>query len=90
MTAQGKWDKQTRRDGYIMYSLNRNAAIQGAQKVAKRRREFCKRFLEPTFGLPDIHGNYILSVSVTILTCASLHTMTQCIETEGMQNVPCR
>ena len=23
------------------------------------QRQFCKRFLEPVFGLPDEHGNYI-------------------------------
>jgi len=29
---------------------------------SKTEREFCKRFLEPVFGKPDAHGNYILKV----------------------------
>lgn len=29
---------------------------------SKTQLEFCKRFLEPTFGVPDRHGNYVFTI----------------------------
>ncbi len=40
---------------------------------------FCERFIEPTFGKPDEHGNYILQIGHKLST-ALLHTMTLCID----------
>ena len=37
------------------------------------QREFCKRFLEPTFGRPDKHGNYIHIVGDKPNLCFTAH-----------------
>jgi len=37
------------------------------------QRQFCKRFLEPVFGLPDEHGNYIHQVGDTPKLCFTAH-----------------
>jgi hypothetical protein len=77
--------KQTRRNGNIMYSLIemlRYKRPEGSQT----QKDFCRRFLEPTFGLPDTHGNYILSVGDNPNLCFTAHHDTV-HRLEGMQNV---
>jgi hypothetical protein len=77
--------KHTRGDGIIMYSLIemlRYKRPEGSQT----QKDFCQRFLEPTFGLPDTHGNYILSVGDNPNLCFTAHHDTV-HRLEGMQNV---
>ena len=50
------------------------------------QREFCKRFLEPVFGRPDKHGNYIMQVGHEPHLCFTAHHDTV-HKTEGMQKV---
>ena len=50
------------------------------------QREFCNRFLEPMFGLPDRHGNYTLSVGDKPNLCFTAHHDTV-HRTEGMQQL---
>ncbi len=37
------------------------------------QRQFCKRFLEPVFGLPDEHGNYIHQIGDQPKLCFTAH-----------------
>src|SRR6056300_403287 len=50
------------------------------------QREFCKRFLEPTFGRPDDHGNYIHIVGDKPNLCFTSHHDTV-HKTDGMQKL---
>ncbi len=50
------------------------------------QREFCQRFLEPMFGLPDRHGNYILSQGKNPNICFTAHHDTV-HKTGGMQKL---
>jgi len=50
------------------------------------QREFCERFLEPTFGKPDIHGNYILQIGDKPNLCFAAHHDTV-HNSEGMQQL---
>ena len=50
------------------------------------QREFCKRFLEPVFGRPDEHGNYIMQVGFEPHLCFTAHHDTV-HKQEGMQKV---
>ena len=50
------------------------------------QREFCKRFLEPVFGEPDEHGNYVTQVGYEPHLCFTAHHDTV-HKTEGMQKV---
>ena len=50
------------------------------------QREFCERFLEPTFGKPDIHGNYILQIGNKPNLCFTAHHDTV-HNSEGMQQL---
>jgi len=47
---------------------------------------FCQKFLDPVFGEPDAHGNYIHHVGVKPRLCFASHHDTVHIK-EGMQNV---
>ena len=53
---------------------------------SETQREFCQRFLEPMFGLPDRHGNYIMSVGKKPNLCFTAHHDTV-HKTEGMQKL---
>jgi hypothetical protein len=50
------------------------------------QREFCKRFLEPVFGRPDEHGNYVTQVGYEPHLCFTAHHDTV-HKQEGMQQV---
>ena len=50
------------------------------------QREFCERFLEPVFGNPDKHGNYVTQVGFEPHLCFTAHHDTV-HRTEGMQQV---
>ena len=50
------------------------------------QRQFCKRFLEPVFGLPDEHGNYILHIGDQPKICFTAHHDTV-HKQEGMQKL---
>ena len=50
------------------------------------QREFCKRFLEPTFGRPDKHGNYIHIVGKKPNLCFTAHHDTV-HKDDGMQQL---
>ena len=50
------------------------------------QREFCKRFLEPTFGRPDKHGNYIHIVGDKPNLCFTAHHDTV-HKDDGMQQL---
>jgi hypothetical protein len=67
---------------YSLIEMLRYKRPEGSQT----QKEFCKRFLEPTFGLPDLHGNYILSVGDNPNLCFTAHHDTV-HRLEGMQNV---
>ena len=53
---------------------------------SETQREFCKRFLEPTFGMPDKHGNYIHIVGDKPNLCFAAHHDTV-HKTDGMQKL---
>ena len=42
-------------------------------EASQAQKEFCLRFLEPTFGLPDIHGNYIHIIGDKPRICFASH-----------------
>ena len=67
---------------YSLIEMLRYKRPEGSQT----QKEFCKRFLEPTFGLPDLHGNYILSVGDNPNLCFTAHHDTV-HRLEGMQSV---
>ena len=48
--------------------------------------EFCERFLEPQFGLPDRYGNYILTIGDKPRLCFTAHHDTV-HKSEGMQKL---
>ena len=50
------------------------------------QKEFCKRFLEPMFGEPDDHGNYVTQVGYEPHLCFTAHHDTV-HKTEGMQKI---
>lgn len=50
------------------------------------QREFCERFLEPVFGKPDEHGNYVTQVGFEPHICFTAHHDTV-HKQEGMQKV---
>jgi len=50
------------------------------------QREFCERFLEPVFGEPDEHGNYVTQVGFEPHLCFTAHHDTV-HKQEGMQKV---
>ena len=50
------------------------------------QKEFCKRFLEPVFGEPDEHGNYVTQVGFEPHICFTAHHDTV-HKQEGMQKV---
>ena len=50
------------------------------------QREFCKRFLEPTFGRPDQHGNYVHIVGDKPNLCFTAHHDTV-HKDDGMQQL---
>ena len=50
------------------------------------QKEFCKRFLEPVFGKPDEHGNYVTQVGYEPHLCFTAHHDTV-HKTEGMQKI---
>ena len=50
------------------------------------QREFCKRFLEPTFGRPDRHGNYVHIVGDKPNLCFTAHHDTV-HKDDGMQQL---
>ena len=50
------------------------------------QRQFCKRFLEPVFGRPDEHGNYILHIGDQPKVCFTAHHDTV-HKQEGMQKL---
>lgn len=50
------------------------------------QREFCERFLEPVFGEPDEHGNYVTQVGFEPHLCFTAHHDTV-HKQEGMQQV---
>ncbi len=55
-------------------------------RVHKRNESFRERFLEPTFGKPDIHGNYILQIGDKPNLCFTAHHDTV-HNSEGMQQL---
>ena len=42
-------------------------------EASQAQKEFCLRFLEPTFGLPDIHGNYVHIIGDKPRLCFASH-----------------
>ena len=67
---------------YSLIEMLRYKRPQGTQT----QDEFCERFLEPHFGLPDRHGNYILSIGETPTLCFASHHDTV-HRTEGLQQL---
>jgi len=67
---------------YSLIEMLRYKRPQGTQT----QDEFCERFLEPHFGLPDRHGNYILSIGETPTLCFTSHHDTV-HRTEGLQQL---
>ena len=67
---------------YSLIEMLRYKRPEGTQT----QREFCERFLEPTFGVPDIHGNYILKVGDKPNLCFAAHHDTV-HNSEGMQQL---
>ena len=70
---------------YNMYSLIEMLGYKRPEGTATQR-EFCERFLEPIFGLPDIHGNYIHIVGDKPNLCFTAHHDTV-HKTEGLQKL---
>ena len=67
---------------YSLIEMLRYKRPQGTQT----QDEFCERFLEPHFGLPDRHGNYILSIGDAPKLCFASHHDTV-HRTEGLQQL---
>lgn len=67
---------------YSLIEMLRYKRPEGSQT----QKEFCQRFLEPTFGLPDRHGNYIHIVGDEPNLCFTAHHDTV-HKTEGMQQL---
>ena len=67
---------------YSLIEMLRYKRPQGTQT----QDEFCERFLEPHFGLPDRHGNYILSIGEVPSICFTSHHDTV-HRTEGLQQL---
>ena len=67
---------------YSLVEMLRYKRPEGSQT----QREFCKRFIEPTFGKPDKHGNYIHIVGDNPNLCFTAHHDTV-HRTDGMQKV---
>ena len=70
---------------YNMYSLIEMLGYKRPEGTATQR-EFCERFLEPIFGLPDIHGNYIHIIGDKPRLCFTAHHDTV-HRTEGLQKL---
>ena len=68
-----------------MYSLIEMLGYKRPEGTATQR-EFCERFLEPIFGLPDIHGNYIHMIGDKPRLCFTAHHDTV-HKTEGLQKL---
>lgn len=54
--------------------INLLQSMRPAYSLTEQR--FCETYLEPTFGKPDAHGNYILSVGVDPTIAFTAHTDT--------------
>ena len=67
---------------YSLVEMLRYKRPQGTQT----QDEFCERFLEPHFGLPDRHGNYILQIGEAPRICFTSHHDTV-HKTEGLQQL---
>jgi len=52
---------------------------------SKTQKKFCKRFLEPIFGKPDSHGNYILHVGESNIMFTAHHDTVH--NKDGMQKL---
>ena len=68
-----------------MYSLIEMLSYKRPEGTATQR-DFCKRFLEPSFGLPDIHGNYVMQIGSKPRLCFTAHHDTV-HNTEGTQKL---
>ena len=68
-----------------MYSLIEMLRYKRPQGSSTQK-EFCERFLEPHFGLPDINGNYILRIGDNPKICFASHHDTV-HKTEGLQKL---
>jgi len=68
-----------------MYSLIEMLGYKRPEGNATQR-EFCERFLEPVFGMPDLHGNYIHMVGAKPRLCFTAHHDTV-HKTEGLQKL---
>lgn len=67
---------------YSLIEMLRYKRPEGSQT----QEDFCRRFLEPTFGMPDLHGNYIHIVGDEPNLCFTAHHDTV-HKTEGMQQL---
>lgn len=67
---------------YSLVEMLRYKRPEGSQT----QRDFCKRFLEPHFGMPDVHGNYTLIIGDEPGLCFTAHHDTV-HKTEGMQKL---
>tara|TARA_B110000503_G_scaffold137421_1_gene221584 strand:- start:1070 stop:2011 length:942 start_codon:yes stop_codon:yes gene_type:complete len=67
---------------YSLVEMLRYKRPEGSQT----QRDFCKRFLEPHFGMPDTHGNYVLVLGDEPRLCFTAHHDTV-HKTEGMQKL---
>ena len=68
-----------------MHSLVEMLRYMGPEGTSTQR-EFCERFLEPVFGEPDEHGNYVTQVGFEPHLCFTAHHDTV-HKQEGMQQV---
>ena len=68
-----------------MYSLIEMLSYKRPEGTATQG-EFCHRFLEPVFGMPDLHGNYIHMVGAKPRLCFTAHHDTV-HKTEGLQKL---
>jgi len=68
-----------------MYSLIEMLRYKRPQGSSTQQ-EFCERFLEPHFGLPDVDGNYILRIGDNPKICFASHHDTV-HKTEGLQQL---
>lgn len=67
---------------YSLVDMLRYMRPEGSQT----QKEFCRRFLEPTFGKPDVHGNYIHVVGDKPNLCFAAHHDTV-HRADGLQSV---
>ena len=59
-------------DGRMSYSLIEMLRYKRPEGSLTQK-QFCKRFIEPTFGMPDVHGNYVYIVGDKPNLCFTAH-----------------